>query len=113
MFIKIIQLIFLFVCFQQNSFAALKINTWETKEGAKVLFVENHDLPILDINVNFFAGSAQDPTGKEGLAHLTNHLMNLGAGGINEEKLANQFSDIGAAIGGDVDLDRAYFKLRT
>jgi len=39
--------------------------------------------------------------------------MNLGAGGINEEKLANQFSDIGAAIGGDVDLDRAYFKLRT
>ena len=113
MFIKIIQLIFLFVCFQQNSFATLKINTWETKEGAKVLFVENHDLPILDINVNFFAASAQDPNGKEGLAHLTHHLMNLGAGGINEEKLANQFSDIGAAIGGDVDLDRAYFKLRT
>ena len=113
MFIKIIQLIFLFFCFQQNSFATLKINTWETKEGAKVLFVENHDLPILDINVNFFAGSAQDPNGKEGLAHLTHHLMNLGAGGINEEKLANQFSDIGAAIGGDVDLDRAYFKLRT
>jgi zinc protease len=39
--------------------------------------------------------------------------MNLGAGGINEEKLANQFSDIGAVIKGDVDLDRAYFKLRT
>ena len=39
--------------------------------------------------------------------------MNLGAGGINEEKLANQFSDIGAAVGGDIDLDRAYFKLRT
>jgi len=55
MFIKIIQLIFLFVCFQQNSFATLKINTWETKEGAKVLFVENHDLPILDINVNLMA----------------------------------------------------------
>ncbi|NDG16636.1 MAG: insulinase family protein, partial [Betaproteobacteria bacterium] len=113
MFIKLIQLIFLLVCFQQNAFAVLKINTWETKEGAKVLFVENHDLPILDINVNFFAGSAQDPVGKEGLANLTHHLMNLGAGGINEEKLANQFSDIGAAIGGDVDLDRAYFKLRT
>ncbi len=113
MFIKLIQLIFLLVCFQQNAFAVLKINTWETKEGAKVLFVENHDLPILDVNVNFFAGSAQDPVGKEGLANLTHHLMNLGAGGINEEKLANQFSDIGAAIGGDVDLDRAYFKLRT
>ena len=113
MFIKLIQLIFLLACFQQNAFAVLKINTWETKEGAKVLFVENHDLPILDVNVNFFAGSAQDPVGKEGLANLTHHLMNLGAGGINEEKLANQFSDIGAAIGGDVDLDRAYFKLRT
>ncbi len=113
MFIKIIQLLCLFVCFQQNSYAALKINSWETKEGTKVIFVENHDLPILDINVNFFAGSAQDPNGKEGLANLTHHLMNLGAGGIDEEKLANQFSDIGAAIGGAIDLDRAYFKLRT
>jgi len=113
MYIKIIQFIFLFVCFQQNIFATLKINTWETKEGSKVIFVENHDLPILDINVNFFAGSAQDPSGKEGLAYLTHRLMNLGAGGINEEKLANQFSDIGAVIGGGVDLDKAYFKLRT
>lgn len=113
MFIKCIQLILLLLCFQQNTFAALKINTWETKEGAKVFFVENHDLPILDINVNFFAGSAQDPPGMEGLANLTHHIMNLGAGGINEEKLANQFSDIGAILGGDIDLDRAYFKLRT
>jgi zinc protease len=113
MFTKIFQCIFLLVCFQQYTFAALKIETWETKEGAKVFFVENHDLPILDINVSFFAGSAQDPAGKEGLAHLTNHLMNLGAAGINEEKLANQFADIGAVIGGNVDLDRAYFKLRT
>ncbi|WP_422669196.1 M16 family metallopeptidase [Candidatus Methylopumilus planktonicus] len=113
MFIKFIQIIFLFVCFMQNSFAALKIDTWNTQAGTKVFFVENHDLPILDININFFAGSAQDPAGKEGLANLTRHLMNLGAGGINEEKLANQFSDIGAVIKGDVDLDRAYFKLRT
>ncbi len=97
----------------QNSFAALKIDTWNTQAGTKVFFVENHDLPILDININFFAGSAQDSAGKEGLANLTRHLMNLGAGGINEEKLANQFSDIGAVIKGDVDLDRAYFKLRT
>ena len=113
MLTKFFQLIFLFVFFQQNSFATLKINTWETQTGTKVFFVENHDLPILDINVNFFAGSAQDPLGKEGIANLTHHLMNLGAGGINEEKLANQFSDIGAAVGGDIDLDRAYFKLRT
>ena len=113
MFIKFIQIIFLLVCFLQSSFAALKIDTWNTKAGAKVFFVENHDLPILDININFFAGSAQDPIGKEGLANLTHHLMNLGAAGINEEKLANQFSDIGAVISGNVDLDRSYFKLRT
>ena len=113
MFIKFIQIIFFFLLFLQNSYAALKIDTWNTQAGGKVFFVENHDLPILDININFFAGSAQDPVGKEGLANLTRHLMNLGAAGINEEKLANQFSDIGAVINGGVDLDRAYFKLRT
>jgi len=34
-------------------------------------FVENHDLPMLDISVDFAAGSARDSRATSGLASLT------------------------------------------
>jgi zinc protease len=40
--------------------AALPIQHWQSVSGAKVYFVENHDLPILDVSVNVAAGSSFD-----------------------------------------------------
>src|SRR5690606_8428439 len=38
----------------------LDIQTWQTAEGAKVLFVEAHELPMFDLRLTFAAGSSQD-----------------------------------------------------
>jgi zinc protease len=51
--------------------AALPIQHWQSATGAKVYFVENHDLPILDVAVNFAAGSSFDSAEKAGLAGMT------------------------------------------
>ena len=96
-----------------NANAAVNIKHWQTATGAEVYFVENHDLPILDLSVSFPAGSARDAAGKSGAAALTKYMMTLGAGGMNEEDITNQFADIGAVLGGELDVDRAGFKLRT
>ncbi len=93
--------------------AAVKIQQWQTSSGSQVYFVENHDLPILDISVNFPAGSSRDTKQTSGVAGVTKYLMSLGADGMNEEVITNQFADIGAILGGELDLDRAAFKLRT
>jgi len=93
--------------------AAVKIEHWQTSTGTSVYFVENHDLPILDLSVNFPAGSSRDTAAKSGLAGVTRYMMALGAGGLNEEQITNAFADIGAEFGGEFDLDRAGFKLRT
>ena len=37
--------------------AALPIQHWEASTGARVYFVESHDLPMLDVSVEFPAGS--------------------------------------------------------
>ncbi len=37
--------------------AAVAIQHWQTAQGARVIFVESRELPILDISVNFPAGS--------------------------------------------------------
>lgn len=96
-----------------NVQAGVKIQHWQTASGAEVYFVENHDLPIVDISVNFAAGSARDSAEKSGLAGITRYLMSLGAAGMSDEKIANKMADVGAVLGGSFDADRAGFKLRT
>src|SRR6478609_39651 len=93
--------------------AGVKIQQWQTSSGAEVYFVENHDLPIIDISVNFPAGSARDTADKSGLAGVTRYMMTLGAAGMTDEVIANKMADIGAILGGEFDADRASFKLRT
>lgn len=96
-----------------NANAAVKINHWKTTSGSDVYFVENHDLPIIDMSVNFPAGSSRDSKATSGVAGVTKYMMTLGADGLSEEAITNQFADIGAILGGELDLDRAAFKLRT
>lgn len=93
--------------------AGLNIQHWRTASGSEVYFVENHALPMLDINVSFPAGNAFDTAQTAGTAGLTHYLMTLGAGGLDEETITNRFADIGAVLGGNFDADRASFKLRT
>ncbi len=112
MLIKAIFISILFV-FSNLTFAKLNIQHWETNNGARIYFIENHDLPIVDINVDFRAGSVKDNKQKNGLASLTNHMMVLGSGGINEEDLANKFIDLGAQLNSSFDQDKSGFSLRT
>jgi zinc protease len=96
-----------------NSNAAVKIQQWQTSTGAEVYFVENHDLPIVDLSVNFVAGSARDTAETSGLAGVTRYLMTLGAAGMTDETISNKMADVGAILSGSFDADRAAFKLRT
>ncbi|MEY4929107.1 MAG: hypothetical protein RL279_846 [Pseudomonadota bacterium] len=93
--------------------AAVNIQHWQTNSGAEVYFVENHDLPIVDLSVNFAAGSARDTAEKSGLAGITRYMTTLGAAGMSDEIIANKLADIGAVLGGEFDGDRAALKLRT
>ncbi|MBC7756881.1 MAG: insulinase family protein [Bdellovibrio sp.] len=99
--------------FVLNANAAVKINHWQTSAGSDVYFVENHDLPIIDMAVNFPAGSARDTVATSGVAGVTRYMMTLGAAGMSEEVITNKFADIGAISSGELDVDRAAFKLRT
>lgn len=96
-----------------QAYAGVKIENWKTSSGTDVYFVENRDLPIIDISINFAAGSARDTAEKAGLSAITRHMMATGAGGLNEEDISNRMADIGAILTGEHDLDRAGFKLRT
>ena len=103
----------LLLVFTTGAYATPKIQQWKTPSGAQVLFVENHDLPMLDVDVAFPAGSGFDSTDKSGLAGLTRGLLELGSEGMNEDDIARKMADIGAQMGGHFDADRSSVSLRT
>ena len=93
--------------------AALPIQHWATAQGAQVYFVESRQLPMLDLAVSFPAGSARDPVRKPGLAQLTHNLLDQGAGGWSDTRIAHEMADVGAILSGSFDRDRAAVSLRT
>lgn len=93
--------------------AILPIQHWETSGGARVYFVENHDLPLLDLSVEFPAGAAYDSAEKSGAAAMTNRLLRLGADGMDENEIARRVADVGAQLGASSETDRAGLSLRT
>ncbi|MDP3539166.1 MAG: pitrilysin family protein [Azonexus sp.] len=97
----------------QAALAGVKIEHWVSPAGARVYFVESRVLPMLDVQVDFAAGSMFDPAGKSGLAALTRAALDLGAGSRDETAIAEQLADIGANLGGSADTDRASVSLRT
>lgn len=110
--IKLLLAAFL-VALGNPAFATPQIQHWRTDNGVRVYFVENHDLPLLDVSVDFSAGSSRDTPAKSGLSSLTRRMLALGAGGLNEEEIAKRMADVGAALGGSFDPDRAGVSLRT
>ncbi|MCL2635336.1 MAG: insulinase family protein [Betaproteobacteria bacterium] len=93
--------------------AGVTIEHWSAASGARVQFVASHGLPMLDVQVDFAAGSMFDPEGKAGLAALTRALLDLGAGARDETAIAEDLADVGAQLGGGADTDRASVSLRT
>ena len=103
----------LFGIHSQWTLAALPIQHWQASSGSQVYFVESRGLPILDISVDFSAGSGADTPEKSGRASLTLQLLDLGAGGLSEDKVSKSLADVGAQLSVRFDRDRAGVLLRT
>ncbi|MFZ5592744.1 MAG: M16 family metallopeptidase [Pseudomonadota bacterium] len=92
--------------------AAPKIQQWQTANGARVYFVPAPELPMVDVQVIFDAGSTRD-AGKNGLAKLTASLLNEGAGALNADQIAERFDDLGAQFSAGAQLEMATASLRS
>ena len=92
--------------------AGLNIETWQTSNGARVLYVPAPQLPMVDIRVVFNAGSARDGD-KPGLASMTNSLLDHGAGDWNTDQIVARFDSVGAEFSTSSLRDMAVVSLRS
>ena len=91
---------------------ALDIQSWQTKEGARVVFVPAPQLPMIDLSVLFDAGSARDGA-HPGVARLLNELLLEGAGEWDANTLANQLESRGIEISTRTSRDIAWVNMRS
>jgi zinc protease len=101
------------IAFSTNAEAAPKIQHWTLDNGARVYFVEAHELPIVQLRAVFDAGSARDPQGKDGLALMTAAMLEQGAAGYDADAIARGFEDVGAEFHASADRDMAAVGLRS
>jgi zinc protease len=101
------------------AWAALPIQQWKQPSGAQVWLVESPSLPMVDVQIDFDAGSRRDPADKVGLASATADLSGKGleARGaepaLDENQLSEAWADLGAGFGASASTDRMSFTLRS
>ncbi len=68
---------------------------------------------MVDVRLIFDAGAARDPAGKDGLAMLTNSLLDQGAAGLDATGISFEFERLGAQYQADSGHDYASVSLRS
>lgn len=105
--------------------AAIPIQQWTQPGGAKVYLVESPSIPMVDIRVDFDAGSRRDPAPQAGLASVTAGMTSKGITAprngaatpfpqaMDENQLSDAWADLGAGFDAGASADRMSFSLRS
>ena len=99
--------------------AAIPIQHWTQASGAQVYLVESPAIAMVDVQLDFDAGSRRDPPGQAGLAGMTANMLEKGvreSGGataLDENALGEAWADLGAQFGASASNDRMSFSLRS
>lgn len=92
--------------------AAPEIEQWTTDNGARVLFVQAPEIPMVDARVTFDAGSARDGD-HPGIARLTSNLLMSGTEDRDTDAVARALEREGAEVSTGSARDMAWIKLRS
>ena len=102
-----------------SAFAALPIENWTQPSGAQVFLVQSPTIPMVDVQIEFDAGSRRDSADKAGLASVTAMMWSKGiqASGANaaldDNQLSEAWADLGASFSAGAGADRMSFSLRS
>jgi zinc protease len=105
--------------FGTNVWANLPIERTTLPSGAQVYVVSSMGIPMVDVQIEFDAGSRRDPQGLAGLASLTSGHFSKGVlatgsrAALDENQLSEAWADLGATFGAGAGDDRMSFSLRS
>ncbi|MGC4085051.1 MAG: pitrilysin family protein [Vicinamibacterales bacterium] len=90
-----------------------RIQKQQLSNGLPVWIVEQHEVPVAQINLVVLSGSADDPSGKFGVASLTAAMLMEGAGNRSSLELADAIDFLGADLNATSGSDSSSIRLHT
>jgi predicted Zn-dependent peptidase len=87
------------------------IQRLKTSGGVPVWLIEQHEVPLAQVNLIVRAGASADRAGRFGLASLTAAMLDEGAGTRSALELADAFEFLGADIGTASSFDYSAVRL--
>ncbi|MCH9031201.1 MAG: insulinase family protein [candidate division Zixibacteria bacterium] len=95
-------------------FEAPAVEIFTTDNGIKVVFLENHELPVVRLTMYFPGGGYYDQTLQVGLSEITASLLRSGgAGNKSAEQVDEALDFLGASISSGDEADRLTISMRT
>jgi zinc protease len=108
---------FVALAFVANPFVsaaqAMKIQDITTPGGIKAWLVEEHSVPLMALRFSFKGGSAQDPAGKEGVAHFLTGMMDEGAGDLDAQTFQGRMEELAMRMSFEDGKDSLYGSFET
>ncbi len=77
----------------------------ELSNGARLLLIEDHDLPVVSLRLSMRAGQRDDPLGREGLAAMTSELLTKGTASRTAEEIAEAIEGVGGSLSAGAGAD--------
>jgi len=87
------------------------IQKLKLSNGLPVWIVELHEVPVAQVNLVVFSGTANDPPGKYGVASLTAAMLEEGAGSRSALEIADAVDYLGADLGATSSIDASAVRL--
>jgi zinc protease len=107
------------IFYSNAAWALLPIQHWTEPSGAKVYLVESPVIPMVDVQIDFDAGSRRDPAGQSGLATAVAAMASKGVKALgaepalDENGLGEAWADLGASFEAGADNDALHYTLRS
>lgn len=92
---------------------AVTITQVTSPGGITAWLVEDHNLPVVSIDVAFRGGASLDPADKAGLATLTMDLLDEGAGDLDSSTYQGRLQDLASTIAFNASHDVVDIDLRS
>ena len=105
--------------FINSALAGIPIEHWTQISGVQVFLVPSPVIPMVDVQIDFDAGSRRDPANQAGLASVTARMADKGVlasatePALDENALSEAWADLGASFGAGASPDRMSFALRS
>ncbi len=94
-------------------FVAPQVDTFSLGNGTRIVFLENHELPVVQVSAMFHGGSAYENESTVGLAEITASLLRSGgAGKWTGDQIDDELDFLAATITSAAESDRLTLSMR-